>query len=321
MQKWGKTSAGKQRYRCKHCNSSAIKRRNDLVNRYDIKHFVKWLNDTNHIDDLIDILCVSRSTIFRRFKPLWKHVPKPRHELVANNPISLAIDATSTNKSRTGKLVVLIAQDTHCRKPIYWSFAAVENTTSWQQLMKYCPQPKYVVCDGQKGLLKALKLQWSNTKIQRCLIHITGGAKSKLSNKPRTKAGKELLALIKQIHNVTTHEKRIRWIHDYKKWQDNHYDFLLDRSFNSNPDGRPTWWYTHRGVRAVRSLINNALPNMFLHIDCPVPSTSNHVEGGINSRLKELIKSHRGLSSVKKIVLISWFLALKQGQKPTRNDT
>jgi hypothetical protein len=51
-----------------------------------------------------------------------------------------------------------------------------------------------------------------------------------------------------------------------------------------------------------------------------VPRTTNHVEGGINSRLKDLFRIHRGISVQKKIALAAWYLYYRQDErKSTRN--
>jgi len=87
-------------------------------------------------------------------------------------------------------------------------------------------------------------------------------------------------------------------------------------------EGGADGWYTHRKIRAARSLIRNALPHLFIFIDHPyVPRTTNHVEGGVNSRLKELVHRHRGLRDDRKQVLVAVHLARKRAKKPPRNVT
>jgi transposase-like protein len=41
-------------------------------------------------------------------------------------------------------------------------------------------------------MLKAVKLNWPNTKVQRCQFHVKMNAKVKLTSNPKTDAGKEL---------------------------------------------------------------------------------------------------------------------------------
>ena len=56
------------------------------------------------------------------------------------------------------------------------------------------------------------------------------------------------------------------------------------------------------------ALQNNQL---FHYLNDDVPNTSNEVEGGINARLKELIRSHRGTTMDRKRLIVEWFLISK----------
>jgi len=206
---------------------------------------------------------------------------------------------------------------------ISWLFAERESFASWQLFLEYLPEPDAVVIDGQKGLQAAIQCLWPLAKIQRCIVHIERLARIKLTRQPKTSAGKELLALVKLLFSVRTSKQRTRWLCVYRRWERHHADFLKERSYGEPQAGKKrTWWYTHRNIRAARSLIRNALPHLFTFIDYPhVPRTTNHVEGGVNSRLKELVHRHRGLSQDRKRVLVTEYLGRKKTKKPPRNVT
>ena len=53
---------------------------------------------------------------------------------------------------------------------------------------------------------------------------------------------------------------------------------------------------------------------LFLYLKHDIPNTTNYVEGGINSRLKELIRCHRGLDLSKQKKICEWYLASRSGQ-------
>lgn len=53
-------------------------------------------------------------------------------------------------------MVCLIARTT--TYVIAWRWVPYESSQYWAELFKLLPPPTYVVCDGQKGLLKALAL-------------------------------------------------------------------------------------------------------------------------------------------------------------------
>lgn len=215
--------------------------------------------------------------------------------------------------------MLLIAGDGDQHIPIFWSDVHRECFDTWGAFLRYLLmrhiQPEYIVCDGQKGLLKAIREVYPNAKVQRCVIHIIRQSNKWLTKNPKTRAGRELLILVKQLSQIQTKRQKRRWIRSFRYWCKRHDKFLKERSYG--PTGR--WWYTHRRLRGTRSLIKNAIPDLFRHVSDPtVPKTSNHVEGGLNARLKELFRCHRGLSPKRKLALAAWYLALRQGQKPTR---
>lgn len=95
--------------------------------------------------------------------------------------------------------------------------------------------------------------------------------------------------------------------------------FFAERSHSLETD---RWWYTHQKLGSARAPIQNALPYLFTFIEMPnVPRTRNHVEGGVNARLKELIRRHRGLSPERKRAVAAFFLTSKMGQNPTQKVT
>ncbi|MBS5918641.1 MAG: transposase, partial [Varibaculum cambriense] len=57
-------------------------------------------------------------------------------------------------------------------KVLAWQWCNQENKTAYKQLLKRLPEPLMVITDGQAGALSAIKDQWPNTRIQRCLVHI-----------------------------------------------------------------------------------------------------------------------------------------------------
>lgn len=322
MQLWGKTAAGSQRFRCAHCQTSSVRKRSDNLNRQRSKIFVSWVTDSNHLNGIKRRYGITRKTLIAWLKPFWHYLPLPR--IPKRNVSILVVDATAVVKR---ECVALIALDTKTHQPISWSFAVRESYTSWKllfvQLTEHGINPRFVVCDGQRGLLKAIGEVWPEAKIQRCLIHIVRQAKAWLTQNPKTVAGQELLALVKLLTNIRTRSQKKQWLQAYQYWSEQHQDFLKERSYNVL---RTHWWYTHRRLRAVRSLLSNSIPELFTFISYPqVPRTSNHVEGGINSRLKDLYRIHRGLSPWKKIVLTAWYLKKRQEEKlkkkPTRKVT
>lgn len=223
----------------------------------------------------------------------------------------LILDGTSVVKHQR---VVLVVQDVR-RWPVTWAFAERESFDSWWRVLVALRtaglEPRFVVCDGHPGLLKALRATWPNVLIQRCLLHVVRQARLDLTQNPRTLAGQALLGLVRRLPVIRTRRQRRRWLRIYRQWLRRHEAFLKQRTLNLT--GPRRWWYTHRKLRAVRSQINNSLPDLFHYLRHPeIPRTTNHVEGGINSRLKDLFRRHRGLSLDRKTNLTAWYLSSRQ---------
>lgn len=252
---------------------------------------------------------------FGGLPPLWEHIRQP--PVLNLDPCAIYIlDGVYLSGRENAALIcrTMTAQ-------LSWMFAVWESCASWLAFLKKLPAPDVAVIDGQKGLLAAILCLWPQTKIQRCLVHIERLARIKLTRHPKTRAGKELLMLVRGLFGVRTRRQRRRWLRAYRRWERRHAAFLKERSYGEPKQGKKrAWWYTHRNIRAARSLLRNALPHLFTFVRYPhVPRTTNHVEGGVNSRLKELVHRHRGLPQDRKQMLVAEHLARNREKKPPRN--
>ena len=252
----------------------------------------------------------------------WDIVPKPILSGEAH-PI-LLLDGI-----RVGSLVCLIA-----RTPEYvvaWCWAPYEAGTTWDKLLHQLPAPVVVVCDGQKGILVSIPRSWPSARIQRCHFHVWQNVRSKLTLFPQTEAGRQLLLLAKiLLKGLHTVEDAEHWKAKLVAWEQVHGDFIRERTVNPNPKpGQRKWRYTHERLRsAYRQLTKLVKDNqLFTYLDNsllqqtnqPIPRTTNHVEGGINSQLRTKLKLHRGMSEEHQRRLVEWYLYSRtESPKPPR---
>ena len=187
-----------------------------------------------------------------------------------------------------------------------------------------------MVCDGQKGILGAIGRCWPETRIQRCHFHIWQNVRTKLTLHPNTKAGQELLTLtnilLKGINSLEEANVWEQHIHDWGK----KYDKLIKkRTYADNPKPKQRkWWYTHGRLRSAYRQLEKLIADnqLFIYLDTelikqigPIPRTTNHVEGGINSQLRTKLKLHRGMNEQHQRRLVEWYLYSRtEGPKPTR---
>lgn len=307
MQRRGKTAIGVQRWFCSECKASHVRKNNPARLQHREKLFVTWLCGTESLTAYAERQGVSRRTLQRWFESFWTKTPAPEAPSTLEGQ-SLILDAVSIEPRR---MMALIGRTP--RRVVWWTFAEWESYDAWKSFCSRLPTPAAIICDGQRGLFAAIRERWPTASFQRCLIHVLRQALAKLTLHPKTLAGQDLRKLVKQLPTIRTRRQKRRWIHCWKHWHSKHHHFLAERSYGDIQNKKRGWWYTHKKIRAIRSLIWNSLPYLFTFIGHPeIPRTSNYVEGGINSRIKELLHRHRGFSLAQKQVLVSWFLALKQ---------
>ena len=311
LQKRGKTAAGKQRWKCVFCSQSAVKLRPDLSCGYTIERFVSWLLGKDSQDELGG----SSRTFRSQTTWCWNIIPKP--VLTGEIHHTIIVDGI-----RIGHMTCLIART--IKYVIAWAWVPYESSEYWIQLFRILPQPKYVVCDGQKGLLKAIPLCWPNTTIQRCRFHAWLNIKNKLTLNPESKAAQELLQIARDLLHVQTKRQARRWKHRLKYWYRRHEKYVNQKTMKLNPKPRERRWrYTHDKLRsAYRQLdkITDDLLRSSYRTNPNLPSTTNHLEGGVNSPIRTKLGLHRGMIQMHQMRLVDWYLyGLSEVQKPPRN--
>lgn len=306
MRRYGKDRYGRQRWQCCRCGQIVVHKRPDHQRRASAQLLAQWLTSSQSLSHFAHIRNVSLSTIQRHLAVSWRSCPLPTPYIRPARVIVL--DALSVVKHQC---MAFIARDAVRGPVMNWQFAPRESHATWKQFLIRLPKPRYVVCDGQRGLLKAISEQFPDALIQRCMIHVIRQANLWLTRNPRMRAGVQLQALVRVLPKVQTRRQKRKWIRLFKYWCRKHHDFLKERTYS--PANPKRWWYTHRKLRAVRSLLKHSSPDLFRFIkDRAVPRTSNHVEGGINSRMKDLFRRHRGIKGWKKVILAGHYLRLRQ---------
>ncbi len=318
MQKRGQTAAGTQRWLCLGCSQSHslghdTQKRGRLLDR-----FVSWLLGKQSQAELAQSF--TDRALRTQTAWCWEIVPKPEvtgevHEIILLDGI------------RVGNVVCLVA-----RAPSYvigWHWVPWEAGTTWSELLDQFPPPIVVVCDGQKGILVAIRGCWPTARIQRCIFHVWQNVRVKLTLHPKTEAGRELLQLTRELlRGIPTKEAAQQWQEQLQAWETQYASFIRERTYLDRPTaGRRRWWYTHRRLRSAYRQLNKLLQNnqLFTYLETdltsePIPRTTNYVEGGINSQLRTKLKLHRGMSQEHQRRLVEWYLYSRtESPKPPRN--
>lgn len=165
--------------------------------------------------------------------------------------------------------------------------------------------PRAIVSDHQKGLRSAVSFVFPGVLHQRCQAHIIRQALTWTTKRPKTLAGKTLRALVLRLSSIEREDDALLWTATLHRWHEHFKPFLAEKT--EGPNGRRP--FTHRYLRRAAALMLGCVPEAFTFLIAPsVPKTSNHVEGGINSPLKEHLKRHRGLPPERQRALVAFFL-------------
>jgi hypothetical protein len=271
--------------------------------------FESWLLSKKAIEELVREQNTTRQTLNNWFKQFWKEEIKPKDINISN--LNLIIDGKYLDR----KTVCLIGAVN--KKVVNWKFNNGENYLTWISFfLSLKTIPFSIVCDGQRGMLKAVKQLFPRVIIQRCQFHVIKYCLAKLTRNPESIAGQMLRLLVLDISKVKTKDDLDNWLIDFKDWYFNYENFLNEKTYSKTSftkTNHPRWHYSHKNLHACFSHLKNALPYLFQYINHPtIPNTTNYLEGGINSQIQHLIVNHRGLNLNQRKYLISLFLSKKQ---------
>ena len=192
---------------------------------------------------------------------------------------------------------------------LWFKFLKNETNTDYQEGLKYLESRGFeilgVVTDGRRGLASVFR----NYPYQICLFHIQKGIRILLTCNPKSEAGKSLYQINKTfIKDKLTKQEYLDKIENHLKTHQDYINELSDID-RANPINTRIKYKHERHRKALKKIKTN-LKNMFTFQDYPqlnIPKTTNHIDGGLFSPLKNLLKNHNGLSKEHRKVLITQF--------------
>ncbi|ALG27778.1 hypothetical protein AOZ07_03175 [Glutamicibacter halophytocola] len=302
---------GKQRWRCISCNASTTHQRPDTTQRNVLIGFVNWLLSKQTQADHAG----GTGRTFR-YQTQWCWDVYPYLNQTGEVFDEIQVDGIYLRPGWC--LLIAIANG----KVIGWQWCDHEKSAAWIALLKHFPQPKVVVTDGGSGLLKALKMLWPGVEVQRCLVHIQRTIRTYLTLKPRMEAGKSLRHLSLQLTRIKDQDEAACWAAALAEWQSK-YQYLLDERTYAKDWAGP-WprgisqsrksWPTHERLLKAYNAMNSVLKrgHLFTYlkpelIGLGVSTTTNMIEGAINSGIREMIRLHRGMPIEHRRRACEWF--------------
>lgn len=267
--------------------------------------FRKWIIERQTIKELSQRNGKSVDTLRIIFKKFLNYPPLPKPE--PDSHCHLIIDGTHFKNN----FCVLVYYDSKLKRRQYFRVVDQECWYNYMTDLEYLKQVGLnvasITSDGQKGLIKAVRDVFPEAIHQRCIIHIQRMALIYLTRFPKTQAGITLRYWVRKLHLIENHEQKYYWIAEFEGWCGKYDLFLKERSISFS--GRK--WYTHKLLRRTRSLIKNALPNMFHYLDnSNIQKSTNGLESQF-SYLKNTLKIHRGLSKKNRENFVRWYYYFK----------
>jgi hypothetical protein len=261
---------------------------------------VTWIRG-KHSQAEIDDTRTGRS--FRR-RTAWCWDVQPRIP-----PTETVYHAVMVDGTWVGSWCLLVAlSDTG--RVLAWQWCSHETTAAWTALLEQVPAPAVVVSDGGRGFPTALRRTWPETKHQRCLFHLQQNVTRHLTMNPRTPAGRAFRRLVMDLSAVTEEDHAIDWQITLNQWWQAYGHLTEERTLLRN--GR--FGYTHDRLRKAWLLIQGVLRKgtLFTYISYGNPRTTSPLEGGINSQIRNVLRSHRGMSEEHMKRAAEWFLTLHE---------
>lgn len=199
---------------------------------------------------------------------------------------------------------ILICRDPHRKNNPHFHEVKSETNVEYQKAKTALTDKGItitaVVIDGRKGV----KELFSDVPVQICQFHQIKTVNRYLTRRPKLPAAQELRLI---ALGLTKAEERF-FTELLQCWHDKWKEFLKERTLDlMNPK---KWTYTHRRVRAAYFSMKRNLPNLFTYKKYPelnIPNTTNSADGFFG-RMKDLLRTHRGMSKEKRYQLIKEIL-------------
>ena len=295
--KYGKTKSGSQRWFCNSCKTAFTQKIDN--NSKELQIFLDWLFGKESQSDMSG----GGRTFRRKTTKFWDIWPMPPK--VEDSRNVLFLDGIYLGRKAC---VLICCDESHV---LGWYLCRYEHAGAWMALMRRIAEPRMVVSDGGTGFAKALKKVWPKAKHQRCIFHVFCQIKRYTTSKPNTIAGIELYSLARDLLKLNTKQEVSEWVDRFIDWVKKYQNFLNEMTIDERGNKRPTHERLLKAERSLLRLINDN--TMFTYLDADLtedfnaPSTNNRIEGGVNSRLREMLRNHRGLSIERRIKAVYWW--------------
>lgn len=229
------------------------------------------------------------------------HPPRQKDTLVAQH---IVLDGTLMEGRRGCLLAVMDASDNTILdgeqnvREVYGDLV-----TYLASLHEKGLNPFSATVDGNPALFNALSYLWPCIVIQRCVVHVQRQGLSWCRRRPKTPAARRLRDLFLALTEITTKEQASVFLQKCVTW---------DEKYGKRVSSPTQRGWVASDLRRARSMLFQALPNLFHYLnDQNIPSSTNGLEGYF-SRLKDHYRGHRGLARHRRSSYFKWYFYLRK---------
>jgi uncharacterized protein YeeX (DUF496 family) len=216
-------------------------------------------------------------------------------------------------KYRGEDIILLILFDVCTLDVVSYCVARDETEQTYTQLIQpalpeIAATIKGLFCDGEPGLLKALKAHFPETPLQLCVFHKYQRVGEIIPFiRPKTKLDKEIKKRVGQVLFAETKQIAVTKLHELEQFAKKHQNY--------------------EKLRQVIGVIRRNFDLLMTHFDHPEMSPYNNILEGFNYIIKRRTKLMKGFKkpiNIKrwlKLIILDWrFHPLKESRFQARNN-
>ena len=227
---------------------------------------------------------------------------KMRHVHVVSKFKQVTIQMDTTYWGRNFGLMVI--KDALRNKILWRKYVRHETIADYMEGVEWLRSNGFeiygAVCDGMKGLFKAL----SPMPVQMCQVHQQRIVRTYLTSKPELEASVELLDLSKTL----TSTDKESFIGAFNQWHERWRTFLSERSVDKITGKKR---FTHRRLRSAYLSLKRNMPYLWTFFDYPqygIPRTNNALEGTFTD-IKSKLRVHSGIKKNNRIKFLDEYIS------------
>jgi len=244
---------GKNRFRCGSCLYQWVEQRGKRINY--LRAYKQWLQSRRTISEICLDLDVSYPKLIKEFDKF--DAPEGLQEEILGDvakPINLLIDATFFGR----EYGFLVFHD--CQKVIYFKEVKTESVKDFREGIIALKRANYsihsITIDGRRGYINNIRKLLGNIPIQMCLYHQKAIVRRYITDRPRSRCGKDLKELMQLLCKPNLQQEFIDQFYRLK----DQYQYVLNQR---NELG----YYRNSALRSAFRSIDSNILYLFTYTD------------------------------------------------------